>query len=110
MTMDDDIRGEKIQLVISREQQKYQHYHQVKLTNMNISSVNKYCHLNKVMLEQAKFTQSPSGKAVERQIKIKSQGESKNKVKATEKHGKQLVQSNASIKKRLRLTFKTTNI
>ena len=50
------------------------------------------------MVEQAKFTYSPIGKAFEKQIKtIQSQGEKQ--IKATEGHGKQLVESNELIKK-----------
>ena len=45
------------------------------------------------MIEQAKFTYSPLGKALENQTKtIQSQGE--NQIKAIEKHGKQLVKCN----------------
>ena len=50
------------------------------------------------MVEQAKFTYSPIGKAFEKQIKtIQNQGEKQ--IKATEGHGKQLVESNELIKK-----------
>ena len=50
------------------------------------------------MVEQAKFTYSPIGKAFEKQIKtIQSQVEKQ--IKATEGHGKQLVESNELIKK-----------
>ena len=35
MTTDDKIRDEKVQYNINRESPKYQHYHQVKLINMN---------------------------------------------------------------------------
>ena len=50
------------------------------------------------IMEQAKFTYSPLGKAFEKQIKtIENQGEKQ--IKATEEHGKQLAESNALIKK-----------
>ena len=47
MTIDDKIKGEK-HTMSTETQQKYQHYHQVKLINMNIIEVQKYCHLIKV--------------------------------------------------------------
>ena len=31
--------------ILTEKQQKYQHYHQAKLINMNILQVKKYCHL-----------------------------------------------------------------
>ena len=44
------------------------------------------------IIEQAKFTYSPLGKAFEKQIKtIEDQGEKQ--IKATEEHGKQVVKS-----------------
>ena len=49
------------------------------------------------MIEQAKFTYSPLGKALEKQTKtIESQGE--NQIKAIEKHRKQLAKSNKFVK------------
>ena len=36
MTIDDQIRDEKLQYVINREAAKYQSYHQAKLINMDI--------------------------------------------------------------------------
>ena len=48
MTIDDKIRDEKLQYNINREAAKIQHYHQVKLINMNILQVNKYYLLIKV--------------------------------------------------------------
>ena len=33
---------------LTEKQQKYQHYHQLKLINMNFLQVKKYCHLIKV--------------------------------------------------------------
>ena len=47
MTIDDQIRDEKLQYDINRELQKYQPYHLVKLTSMNILLVKKYYHLIK---------------------------------------------------------------
>ena len=43
MTFDDQIQDEKLQYVIIEILQKYQPYHQVKLTNMNILLGKKYC-------------------------------------------------------------------
>ena len=37
----------KYNLMLTEKQQKYQHYHQVKLINMNILQVKKYFHLIK---------------------------------------------------------------
>ena len=34
--------------LLTEKQQKYQHYHEVKLINMNILQVKKYCYLVKV--------------------------------------------------------------
>ena len=43
MTIDDDIRDEKLQYDINREAAKqYQHYHEEELINMNILQVKKY--------------------------------------------------------------------
>ena len=45
-------------MISTEKQQKYCHYDQEKLINMNILQVKKYYHL----IEQAKFTYSPLGK------------------------------------------------
>ena len=51
------------------------------------------------MIEQAKVTYSPLGKAFEKQIKaIEDQGEKQ--IKVIEEHGKQLAKSNALVKKK----------
>ena len=47
--------------ILTEKQQKYQHYHLEKLINMNI--------LQRRVIEQAKFTYSPLGKAFEKQTK-----------------------------------------
>ena len=49
------------------------------------------------MIEQAKFSYCPLGKALQKQKQDESQGE--NKIKAIEEHGKQLAESNAFIRK-----------
>ena len=48
MTIDDKIRGKKLQYDITEKLQKYQHYHLEKLTNVNILQVKKYYFLIKV--------------------------------------------------------------
>ena len=53
-------------MLLTEKQQKYQHYHQLKLTNMNILQVKKY---RRRMIEQATFTYSPLEKALEKQTK-----------------------------------------
>ena len=51
------------------------------------------------MIEQAKFMYSPLGRAFEKQTKmIEEQG--RKQIEAIEEHGKQLVKSNALIKKK----------
>ena len=42
MTIDDKLRDEKLNMILTEKQQKYQHYHQIKLINMNIVQVKKY--------------------------------------------------------------------
>ena len=67
-------------MTLKEKQQKYHHYLQVKLINMNILQMKKQYHLIQArskynQLEQAKFTYSLLGKAFEKQIKtIKQQG------------------------------------
>ena len=48
MTVDDTLEVKKYNTILTEKQQKYQHYGQVKLINMNILQVKKYCHLIKV--------------------------------------------------------------
>ena len=50
MTIDDKIRYEKLQIILTEKQQKYQHYYQVRLINMNILQEKTYCLLIKVEL------------------------------------------------------------
>ena len=45
MTIEDQIRDEKLQYDINREAAKYQLYHQVKLISMSILMVKEYYHL-----------------------------------------------------------------
>ena len=53
------------------------------------------------MIEQGKFTYSSLGKALEKQMKIILDQEKKKQIKALEKRGKQLVESNELIEKDL---------
>ena len=51
-------------IILTEKQQKYQHYPLENLINMNILKAKKYYLLIKVeLIEQAKFTYSPLGKA-----------------------------------------------
>ena len=91
MSINDQIRDEKLQYDINKEaaiisalssnnRHKYEY-----LTGEDISPSNR-----QQIIEQARFTYSPLGKAFEKQIKtIKDQGEKQ--IKALEEHGKQLV-------------------
>ena len=42
MTIEDKVIDEKYNTILTEKQQKYQHYHQVKLTNMNSLQAKKY--------------------------------------------------------------------
>ena len=71
MTINDQIRDEKLKYDINREVY-HQLYHQEKFINTNILLVKK----QQQIIEQAKFTYSPLGKAFEKQTKtIEDQGE-----------------------------------
>ena len=59
-------------IILTEKQLRYQLYHQSKFINMNVLLVKMYYHL----IEQAKFTYAPLGKAFEKQIKtIEDQGQ-----------------------------------
>ena len=59
-------------IILTEKQLRYQLYHQSKFINMNVLLVKIYYHL----IEQAKFTYAPLGKAFEKQIKtIEDQGQ-----------------------------------
>ena len=51
----------KHNMILIEKQQKYQHYHQVKLINMNILQMNQ-----SRIKQQATFTYPPLGKAFEK--------------------------------------------
>ena len=88
MTIDDQIRDEKLQYDINREA--------TKISAFSSNKFNKYEYLTgeetlpsnqKQMMEQAKFTYSPLGKAFEKHIKaIEYQGEKQ--IKAIQNQGK----------------------
>ena len=48
MAIDDKVIDENYILILTKNQQKYQHYLQVKMINLNILQAKKYCHLIKV--------------------------------------------------------------
>ena len=41
MTIEDKIKDEKLNMILTEKLQKYRHYHQTKLKNMNILQVKK---------------------------------------------------------------------
>ena len=45
MTIEDQIKDEKYNMILIERLQKYQLYHRVKLKSMNILPVKRYCHL-----------------------------------------------------------------
>ena len=82
MTIDDQIRDEKLQYNINREA--------AKISALSSNKIGKYEYLTgeeilpsnqKQIKEQAKFTYSPLGKAFEKQIKTTEDQEKKNKVR-----------------------------
>ena len=93
MTIEDQIRDEKLQYDINREA--------AKISALSSGKIDKYEYLTgeemlpsnqQQMIEQAKFTYSPLGKAFEKQTKtIKDQGEKQvNALKSLESFDKQL--------------------
>ena len=56
---------ENCNTILIDKQQKYQHYHRPKLVNMNISHVNKYYLLMR-MIKKTKFSYSPLGKVFQK--------------------------------------------
>ena len=93
MTNDDEIRDEKLQYDINREA--------AKISALSSGEIDNYEYLTgeeilpsdqRRMIEQAKFTYSALGKALEKQTKtIEHEGE--NQMKALQKHRKQLIMS-----------------
>ena len=93
MTIDDQIKGEKLQCDVNREA--------AKISALSSGEFNKYEYFTgeeilpsnkQQLIEQAKFTYSPLGKAFEKQIKtIEDQGEKQ--IKAIQDNRKQLISS-----------------
>ena len=94
MIIEDQIRDEKLQYDINRET--------AKISALSSGKIDKYEYLTgeeilpsnqQQIIEQAKFTYSPLGKAFEKQTEtIEDQGEKQ--IKATEDNKKQLVNNN----------------
>ena len=93
------IKDEKEQYNINKVAAKYQNLQLEKLINMSVLQVKKIlsCNQNR-MIERAKFTYSPLGKAFEKQIKTNEDKEGK-QIKALEEHRKQIVKFNAFTEK-----------
>ena len=93
MAINDQIRDEKLQYDINREA--------AKISALSSGNIHKYEYLTgedilpsnqQQIIEQAKFTYSPLGKAFEKQIKaIEDQGEKQ--IKAIEDHGDKEVET-----------------
>ena len=93
MTIDDQIKDEKIQYNINREA--------AKISALSSRKINKYEYLTgeevlpsnqKQIIEQARFTYSPLGKAFEKQTKtIEVQG--KSQISVIKDCGKQIIES-----------------
>ena len=67
MTIDDKIIDEKHNMLLTDKQQNYQQYLLVKLINSNISQVKEILPSDQSrIIEQAKFTYFPIGKAFEK--------------------------------------------
>ena len=94
MTIEHQIRDEKLQYDINREASK--------ISALSSDKIDKYEYVTGVEIlpsnqqqitEQTKFTYSPLGKSFEKQIKtIKDQG--KNQISAIKESGKQIIESN----------------
>ena len=67
MTIDDKIIDEKDNMLLTDKQQKYQQYLLIKLVNINILQVKEILPFDQSrIIEQAKFTYFPIGKAFEK--------------------------------------------
>ena len=99
MTIGDEIRDENLQYDINKEA--------AKISALSSGKTDKYEYLTgeeilpsdqRRVTEQAKFTYSPLGKALEKQTKtIEDQREKQ--IKENEENGKQLVESNVLVNK-----------
>ena len=97
MTIDNKIINEKLQYDINREAAK-----KSRLPSDKIDK-DEYLKGEEILpseqrgvTEQAKFTYSPLGKAVEKQTKT-TEDQGKKQIKSIEDHGKQLTESNALV-------------
>ena len=80
MTIDDQIKNEILLSILIKKLQKYQSYYQAKLISMKLLQLKKLTSKQKLILEQAKFTDSPLVKAFEKQTStIEDQGKTKSK-------------------------------
>ena len=95
MTIDDKIRAETLQYDINREAAKISALLSEEIDKYEYLTGEEILHFNqRKIIEQAKFTYSPLGKAFEKQTKtIEDQG--KKQIKATEVHWKQLIKSSS---------------
>ena len=74
--INDQIKDEKLQYDINREAAKISPYHQAKFIYKYVTGEDIWPYNQEQIIEQAKFTYSPLGKAFEKQIKtIEDQGE-----------------------------------
>ena len=98
MTINDKIRGEKLQYDINREA--------AKISALSSGKIGKYKYLTgqeilpsdqRRVIEQGKFAYSSLGKSLEKQTKT-IEDQSKEQIKSTEDQGIQLVESNELIK------------
>ena len=82
-------------MILTEKQQYYKHYNRVKYDKYEYLTAEEILPPSqKRVIEQAKFTYFPLGKAFENQIKrIRDQGEKQ--IKALEVHGKQLIKSSS---------------
>ena len=88
------LKVKNFNMALIGRQQKYQLYHQVNLIKYEYLTGEEILPSNKQqIIEQAKFTYSPLGKAFEKQIKtIEDQGEKQ--IKAIQDNRKQLISGN----------------
>ena len=103
MTIDDQIKDEKLQYDINREA--------AKISALSSGKINKYEYLTgkkilsfnqKQIIEQAKFTYSPLGKAFEEQTKTIEDQEEK-QVEAIKEYKKKIIKSNEDVDKNMRI-------
>ena len=66
MTIDDKIRDEKLQYDINREAAKISALSCLKIDKFEYLTGEELLRSNQILIEQAKFTYSPSGKAFEK--------------------------------------------